>query len=169
MELQLRSATPEDVIVVQTLRKTGWQDNYANPESGVTAEILRTELAPLPPPQKDIDYYIDNIAKPENSQGNIVAIADGRVVGTVFYATLENGNGDIGVFVDREHRGQGVGSALLEELIKRTDNTLEVTIFAKNRSRKLYNNFGFVEAGEEGVHEFKNRTWLPIQRLVLER
>lgn len=167
--MELRSVEEGDVERVQTLRKIGWQDNYVNPESGVTKEVLEKELASLPVPQKDIDYYLALISKGENAAGNIVAVMDGIVVGTVFYEQLENGNGDIGVFVDRDYRGKGIGSALLEELIKRTTNILEVTIFAKNQSRNLYKKFGFVEEGPETKHYFRDSIYLPTQKLILRR
>ncbi|MDD3647561.1 MAG: GNAT family N-acetyltransferase [Candidatus Dojkabacteria bacterium] len=167
--MEIQPLTEKEVIDAQVLRKQGWQDNYVNPETGVTQEILVTELASLPVPQKDIDYNLETISKPENKDNNLVAIQDGEVAGVVFYEQLENGNGDIGVFVKRGHRGQGIGTRLLQELIARTDNSLEVTIFARNRSRALYKKLGFKEVGDEGKHVFRVGVSLPIQRLVLVR
>lgn len=168
--MEIRSAQADDAVRVQELRKIGWQDNYVHPETGVTKEILRDELAKLPVPDSDIQYYLATLSSPENGKFNLVAVDDsGEVVGTIFYEQLKSGNGDIGVFVDREHRGKGIGSALLEALIARTSNDLEVTIFARNKSRKLYKKFGFVEEGDEGMHTFREGVSLPIQRLVLRR
>jgi RimJ/RimL family protein N-acetyltransferase len=167
--IEVRQAQREDALKVQELRKKGWQDNYVNEETGVTRDILEKKLASLPVPQSDIDYYISTIEKEENRDKSLVAVKDGKIIGVVFYETLENGNSDIGIFVDEKFRGKGVGTKLLDELIKRTTNTLEVTIFAKNKSRQLYKKFGFTEVGEEEKHYFEDNIYLPIQRLVLSR
>ena len=128
-----------------------------------------SKLASLPVPQSDIDFYLTTISKEGNKNENLVAVVGNEVVGVVMYDTLPNGNGDIGVFVDRKHRGLGIGTSLLTELVKNTSNTLEVTIFSKNRSRNLYKKLGFKETGEESKHFFDKTTFLPIQRLVLAR
>lgn len=169
MKVIVRAATSQDTLKVQELRKLGWQDNYVNEESGVTKHILETELAKLPVPQTDIDYFNKTISNQENTGKSLVAEADGNVVGVVMYDTLENGNGDIGVFVDKDYRGKGIGTILLQELINKTDNTLEVTIFSKNKSRNLYKKLGFVEVDSEQKHYFDDSIYLPIQRLVLKR
>lgn len=169
-EYKIRSAAEADVIAVQTLRKHGWQDNYVNPETGVTRDVLKTKLATLPVPQEDVEYYLQTLARPENRNLNLVAVdANGDVIGTVFFERTQAGTGDIGVFVHRDHRGKGIGSALLKALINATQVDLEVTIFARNRSRGLYKRFGFQEEGEEFYHEFEEGIGLPVQRLVLRR
>jgi phosphinothricin acetyltransferase len=165
-DIIVRVATKDDAVRVQELRKTGWQDNYVYPEGGVTVELLRDKLAILPPPQEDLDYFVEMIGRPENKSKNLVAVCDGQVEGIVFYDTLDNGNGDIGVFVGRDHRGKGIGKKLLTELIKVSDRPLEVSIFALNKSRGLYKQYGFKEVGEEFKHYFDDSVYLPVQRLV---
>lgn len=167
--ITIRPAIAEDAYRAQELRKLGWRDNYVYPEGGVTLQVISDRLAILPPSRADIDYFEETIKKPQNHHMPLVAELNGEVVGVVFYETLENGNGDIGVFVDRKHRGQKIGSKLLAELIARTTNTLEVTIFALNQSKNLYVQHGFVEVGEQAIHHFDETTYLPIQRLILRR
>src|SRR5262245_25928347 len=116
MDIQIRPATENDVLAMQTLRKTGWQDNYVNEETGVTKEILENELAKLPPSEKDLEYNINNLAKPENKDRNLVAVVNGEIIGTVFYD-----HGDIAVFVGRDFRGHGIGSKLLKTLVDSTN------------------------------------------------
>jgi len=169
LEFNVRQTTEGDALRVQELRKLGWRDNYENPETGVTREILETRLAKLPVEQGDINYFINTLQKPNNKGKNLVAEIHGKVVGTVFYETLDNGNGYIGVFIEKNYRGQGIGTSLLQELVKITDNTLEVIIFSKNRSKKLYERVGFVEEGQEQKHYFEDNIYLPTQRLVLRR
>ena len=106
MNAVIRPATKDDAVRVQELRKLGWRDNYVYPKGGVTKEVLETELAVLPPKQTDIDYFTNTIlGNPDNASKNLVAEINCLVVGVVFYETLDNGNGTIGVFVDRDFRG----------------------------------------------------------------
>lgn len=165
----VRPANKNDAYRVQELRKLGWRDNYLYPQGGVTTQVLNERLAILPPSESDMDYFKETISKSQNAEKLLVAEIDGRVEGVIFYETLENGNGDIGVFVSKDYRGQKIGTQLLNELIARTTNTLEVTIFALNKSRNLYKQCGFVEDGEELNHYFDEATHLPIQRLILRR
>ncbi|MFA5987202.1 MAG: GNAT family N-acetyltransferase [Candidatus Paceibacterota bacterium] len=169
MEYKIRSAIVSDVEDVQRLRKEGWQDNYVNEETGVTKELLVNKLAKLPASQEDKNYFINTLSKPENKDKNLVAASDGGVIGVALYETLENGDGYIGVFIDRGYRGQGIGTDLLKELIKRTTNNLMVEIFSKNPSRKLYKNLGFVEDGPIGKCYFDKNIYLPTQKLILHR
>ncbi len=165
----IRPATSEDTLAVQAIRKKAWQARYANPESGVTKELLASSLAKLPPSSEDIDHYHAMLAKPTNKNKNLVATLDDEIIGTVCYDTLENGMGDIGVFVAEGFNGKGVGDKLLESLKNKTDNTLQVIIFAKNPSREFYKKHGFVEVGREERHYFDRDTYLPTQVLRLNR
>src|SRR5262249_33481351 len=135
LAMKIRSATEADAEAVQLLRKHAWRARYANPESGVTQSVLDNELAVLPPTDEDFARYRAMLAKPANRDRNLVAVIDDRVVGTVTYDFTDEGVGDIGVFVADPYNGTGVGDALLERLIKSTDEPLEVAIFARNPSR----------------------------------
>lgn len=167
-QIIIRPAHQEDVYAMQTLRNMGWQDNFENPQTGVTQELLE-DLAPLPPVQANIEYNRKIIENPNNASNNLVAEHDGLVIGVVFYEIRDNGEAETQVFVDRHYRGEHVGTMLLEELIARTKNTLFVNIFTQNPSRGLYKNFGFVEEGSEFAVNFNQTAYLPAQRLVLHR
>lgn len=115
--IQIRPAEERDAYAVQVLRKQGWQDNYQYPAGGVTLKVLKERLASLPPTESDLRFFKENLAKPENKNKMLTAELSGDVVGVVFYDTLDNGNGDIGVFVNKEHRGRNIGTKLLKNLI----------------------------------------------------
>lgn len=136
----------------------------------MTEEVLQTQLAKLPVSESDISYFRDHmLSNPENSPSNLVAKIKNIVVGVIFYEIQQDKSGEIGVFIDREYRGQKIGSKLLEALITKTTNDLQVTIFAKNRSRQLYKQHGFLEDGPETTHTFFEGIYLPVQTLRLKR
>jgi RimJ/RimL family protein N-acetyltransferase len=164
---QVRAARGEDAVRAQELRKLAWQNHYVHEETGVTREVLTNELASLPAKKADIQYFEKSLSA--NPDKNLVAVREGQVIGVVFYETLENGNGEIGVFVDEAFNNKGIGDTLLQDLIDRTSNDLQVTIFARNPSRDFYKRHGFIEAGPETTHEFRPGVTLPVQRLVLHR
>ena len=151
------------------LRKLAWRARYAHPETGVTQSVLDNELAVLPPTSEDFARYRAMLARPTNRDRNLVAVTDGRVVGTVTYDRTDEGIGDIGVFVAADYDGTGVGDALLERLIANTGEPLQVEIFARNPSRLFYRRHGFREDGQEFKHEFRPGVSLPVQRLLLAR
>lgn len=167
--MEIRPATPQDADAVQRLRKHAWRARYAHPPTGVTREILETELAVLPPTDEDLQRYRAMLSDPDNDGRNLVAVLDGHVIGTVTYGRTGDGAGSIGVFVADELDGTGVGDALLETLIRATHEPLEVSIFAMNPSREFYRRHGFEEHGPEFLHEFRPGVGLPVQVLRLSR
>jgi N-acetylglutamate synthase-like GNAT family acetyltransferase len=126
-------------------------------------------LAVLPPTDHDLTLYREMLAASRNHVRNLVAEVDGRVVGTVTYDRSDEDVGEIGVFVDDELDGTGVGDVLLGSLIAATTESLEVAIFARNPSREFYRRHGFREYGPEFEHRFREGVSLPVQRLRLTR
>lgn len=169
VRVDIRRANETDADAVQRLRKHAWRARYAHPETGVTRAVLDNELAVMPPTPADIIRYREMLSKPANRGRNLVAVADGVIVGTVTYDRTDEGIGDIGVFVAADFDGAGVGDALLERLIASTEEPLQVDIFARNPSRLFYRRHGFREQGAEFDHEFRPGVSLPVQRLRLAR
>lgn len=167
--ITVRPATTDDAYSAQILRKHAWQARYVSPETGVTKELIETEIAPLPPSKTDLDYYAKLLSKPANKGRNLVALLNGDVIGTVFYDELADSIGDIGVFVADDYNDKGVGGKLLDALIKATNNSLQVEIYARNPSRGFYKAHGFIEVGNETKHYFNDSAYLPVQVLRLIR
>lgn len=167
--MDIRPAANEDADAVQRLRKHAWRARYEHPETGVTREVLETELAVLPPTSKDLARYRAMLSDPRGAGRNLVAVMGERVIGTVTYGRSDDGTGDIGVFVAEEFDGTGVGDALSDALIRSTEEPLEVAIFARNPSREFYRRHGFEEHGAEFLHEFREGVSLPVQVLRLSR
>jgi ribosomal protein S18 acetylase RimI-like enzyme len=57
-----------------------------------------------------------------------------------------------------EHRGHGVGTALLRELIAEAgERPLSIYVEVSNPARSLYDRLGFVPVGEQGIHVLMER------------
>jgi RimJ/RimL family protein N-acetyltransferase len=83
---------------------------------------------------------------------SIVAVADGRIVGMIHTTVSRHGFGEFGMLVDREWRGRGVGSALIQATVDwARDQGLHklcLEVFAHNAAAiALYRKCGFVEEG----------------------
>jgi RimJ/RimL family protein N-acetyltransferase len=83
---------------------------------------------------------------------SIVAVADGQVVGIIHVEVSRYGFGEFGMLVDREWRGRGVGSVLLQAAIDWARgqglHKLCLEVFAHNAAGlALYRKYGFVEEG----------------------
>jgi RimJ/RimL family protein N-acetyltransferase len=83
---------------------------------------------------------------------SIVAVADGQIIGMIHTAVGRHGFGEFGMLVDRDWRGRGVGSALLQETIdwarEQGLHKLCLEVFAHNTAAvALYFKCGFVEEG----------------------
>ena len=89
--------------------------------------------------------------------GTLVAVVDGRIVGSIHVEDSKHGFGDIGMAVSREWRGRGVGSALMAAAIddarRRGLHKLALAVFPHNDAGiALYRKFGFVEEGRLVEH-----------------
>jgi L-amino acid N-acyltransferase YncA len=88
---------------------------------------------------------------------SIVAVADGRIVGMIHVEASRYGFGEFGMLVDRQWRGSGVGSALLQAGIDWARvqglHKLCLEVFAHNTAAiALYRKYGFVEEGHRVKH-----------------
>ncbi|HMH92801.1 MAG TPA: GNAT family N-acetyltransferase [Streptosporangiaceae bacterium] len=84
--------------------------------------------------------------------GSIAAVAGGRVVGLLHVEASRHGFGEIGMAVDRDWRGRGVGSALVQAAIDWARGAglhkLCLEVFPHNAAGiALYRRAGFAEEG----------------------
>ena len=85
-------------------------------------------------------------------RGSVVAVAGDQVVGLLHVAASRHGFGEIGMAVDRDWRGRGVGSALLQAAIDWARGAglhkLCLEVFPHNAAGiALYRRAGFAEEG----------------------
>jgi len=108
----------------------------------------RTWIATKPP--VDIEERAAQFAG--TTDGSIVAVAAGQLVGILHVEVSRHGFGEIGMLVRRDWRGHGIGSALLRESISRARgqglHKLCLEVFAHNTAGiALYRGCGFAEEG----------------------
>ena len=113
----------------------------------------RTGIASEPP----VDVEARTAQFTDSITESIVAVADGQVVGMIHTTVSRHGFGEFGMLVDREWRGSGVGSALLQATIDwARDQGLHklcLEVFAHNTAAiALYRKCGFVEEGRRVKH-----------------
>jgi RimJ/RimL family protein N-acetyltransferase len=98
--------------------------------------------------------------------GTFLAVADGRIVGMIHIEVSRFGFGEFGMLVDRDWRGRGVGSALVQAAIdwSRAEglHKLCLEVFPHNEAGiALYRKFGFVEEGrrEKQIRRASGELW----------
>ena len=139
-DIIIRAAEPEDYL--------GLRDVYAQPGT-----YSGTMQLPLPSAQ----LWKDRLAKPLPGFVNLVACANGRIVGNIGLHPASNPRrrhtANIGMGVHDDFAGRGIGQKLMENAIDIADNwhnllRLELTVYTDNdRAIRLYKRSGFVEEG----------------------
>ena len=108
----------------------------------------RTGIATEPP----VDVEARTAQFTSTIAASIVAVADSQVIGMIHVEVSWHGFGEFGMLVDREWRGSGVGSGLLQAAIDwARDQGLHklcLEVFAHNTAGiALYRKYGFVDEG----------------------
>jgi RimJ/RimL family protein N-acetyltransferase len=106
-------------------------------------------------PPVDIDARTGQFAS--STDGTIVAVAAGDIVGSLHVEATRFGVGELGMQVALPWRGRGVGSALLAAAIEKAReeglHKLSLEVFPHNVAAiALYRRFGFVEEGRRLKH-----------------
>jgi RimJ/RimL family protein N-acetyltransferase len=136
-----------------TVKPASAADARAMAELFAAVAEERTGIASEPP--VDVEERTARFAA--SIDGSIVAVADGQVVGLIHVAATRYGVGEIAMLVDREWRGRGVGSALIQAAIGwargQALHKLSLEVFAHNAAAiALYRKSGFVEEGHRVRH-----------------
>lgn len=96
---------------------------------------------------------------------NLVAIAEGRLVGTLWIGReshpITHHVGSLGMSVDKEWRGRGIGSALMSAAFRWARwadiEKIALTVYPDNEpAAGLYKKFGFLEEGRLVGHSKKS-------------
>ena len=148
-----RPLHPGRVMAQFTVRPASVADARAMAELFAAVAEERTGIATEPPVdvEERTAQFTASIAE------SIVAVADGQVIGHIHTGVRRYGVGELGMLVDREWRGRGVGSALLQAAIAWARDQglhkLSLEVFAHNAAGiALYRKCGFVEEGHRVKH-----------------
>lgn len=130
-----------------------FEERSVHPDIGIT--LFRS-----PPSTQDGVTWFANLYRNALSGEAIVAVAErnGRPVGSCTIHRVGPSEdseaahvGDLGILVHRDHRGSGIGRALLASALGQCEGRFELvrlSVFSVNRrARKLYEEFGFVYVG----------------------
>jgi L-amino acid N-acyltransferase YncA len=114
--------------------------------AAVAAE--RTGIASEPP----VDIAQRTAIFAAGTEGSFVAVAGDQVIGLVRVKPSHHGFGDLAMLVDRDWRGRGAGSALVQAAIgwarARGLHKLSLEVFTHNEAAiALYRKCGFIEEG----------------------
>jgi len=108
----------------------------------------RTGIATEPP----VDVEARTAQFTSTIAASIVAVADSQIIGMIHVEVSRHGFAEFGMLVDREWRGSGVGSGLLQAAIDWSRDQglhkLCLEVFAHNTAGiALYRKYGFVDEG----------------------
>ncbi|MFJ6463589.1 GNAT family N-acetyltransferase [Streptomyces sp. NPDC091387] len=132
----LRPAAPEDLEAIAEIR----------------AVVMRPDLVRLGRydehrvRQRLRDSYV-----PEYTS---IIVVDGRFGGSVTLRPVEGGRCLESFFLAEELQGRGIGSAVLRELLARTDAegiTVRLNVLQGSAARRLYERYGFILEREDAV------------------
>jgi L-amino acid N-acyltransferase YncA len=131
-----------------TVRPAQAGDARAMAELFAAVAAERDGIATEPP--VDVDERAAVFAA--TAGGSVVASAGGRVVGMIHVEASRHGFGEFGMLVDRDWRGRGVGSALVEAAIAWARaaglHKLCLEVFPHNAAGiALYRRAGFTQEG----------------------
>jgi L-phenylalanine/L-methionine N-acetyltransferase len=153
--LKIRRAEPDDYLDLYEM--------FHGPK-------LYTGTMQLPYPSRE--QWRKRLASEEASgYYNLVAVVEDRVIGMVTVETFPNKPrrrhvGRIGISVDDDWQGKGVGTAMMAAAIDLADNWLNLTrleleVYADNEAGiHLYERFGFVFEGTMRQHAFRDGVYV---------
>ena len=151
-----------------------FEERETNPEIGITLYERRPSL------DDEVAWFAGLFRRVASGETLVVVGEhDGAVVGHVTVtrvgatATAENAHiGELGIVVHRDHRGSGVGDALMREAIRQSRgrfDLLRLSVFSVNhRARRLYERHGFVYVGTRPAHVKRGETYYDEDLMVLD-
>ncbi len=166
--ISVRDATAGDADRIAEIARLSWTETYRDIfEAAYIVDFLARAYVPA-----DLAAGAENAATAADHHF-IVAERDGRVVAFAQYGTGPRGPELFRMYADPAQYGSGVGHAMLTELERRIEGTVEsyvLDVHAQNaRGRAFYDRHGFVVAGEPAspdCHLAMRRTLRPRRVLL---
>jgi putative acetyltransferase len=118
-------------------------------------------------PDMPVASRLEFLQKVESNSCKLVAVAGSEIVGAagLYGASMSLRRGHVrmlGIGIDREWQGRGIGKLLITRLLDWADNwagvlRVELTVHADNdRAIALYRSMGFAEEGRHRAYALKN-------------
>ena len=127
-------------------------------ELSVVPWPLEQKLAFL---QQQFDAQHAHYRKHYHGTDWLVVLHAGAPVGRLYLARWEREHRIVDIALLPEHRGAGLGTALLQDLLEEAahkDRSLSIHVEKTNPAMSLYRRLGFVKEGEEGVYDLMRHT-----------
>jgi len=142
----VREATVDDIEAIQRVARRAWHETYGFLDEEIVEEMLAQGYS--------TEFLEEAIERPELTL--FVAGRDGEVVG---YASCERpdeeGIGQVSLYVDPDHWGEGFGTALLEQaesyLRELGASAVEDAVLADNEVGTAFYEPRFEQVGETTV------------------
>ncbi len=154
MNISIREVTVDDAYDIRRIQAEGWFDNNISPSTGVTVEYLQqTKGHTLPPSPKKVEQMKEIITKAcsEGANWGWVAVDSDKVVGFIWMHSAKSDETSFGIYVDRQYRDRGVGTALIQEMLHTHPNKkFSLSVTKDNEPGiRFYERLGFKQVKEE--------------------
>lgn len=157
------------VMVIRNMEKEDWKEVLEIYRQGIESGIA-TFQEKLPTWEEWDRKHIDRC--------RLVSISDGFITGWAALSSTSsmeayNGVAEVSIYINKNYRGLGVGTLLLNKIIKESENngfwTLQSLIISKNTSSlELHKKCGFRVLGvREKIAKMKNIEWMDV--VIMER
>lgn len=159
IDFKIRKMQPEDTKYVQDVVKKSWNSTY---KDIIPLEIQENFLKTA---------YNDNMMAKRLEQSYLfIAEVEGKIVGFANFSSVkEEGQIDLlAIYLYAEYQGQGIGSALLNEGIKKVDNAKEIRVNVEKDNHigmSFYKTKGF-EIMNEFDEDFNGHSLKTIQMVL---
>jgi GNAT superfamily N-acetyltransferase len=145
--LTLRPATGGDTEFLHAVYASGRTEELTAVawSAEQKASFLRSQS------EAQLTYYAEHYPRAEYA----IIVHDGSDIGRIFIERRDEDLRLMDMGLLPEHRGHGIGTALLRNVIERAESLgLPVVLHVEsfNPARRLYERFGFVDDGEVGAY-----------------